>query len=90
MTTVARTRGWFTRASYLLEVQVETYKVQSRIWGKLTNIVLLVQRYKNKGPGDKESRGTKDQGAKGELASREGYLSKALLYTILLVFRAGS
>ena len=29
--TIARTRGRFTRTSYLLKVQVETYKVQSRI-----------------------------------------------------------
>ena len=35
---VARDKGFITRTSYLLKVQIETYKVQSRTLGKIDQL----------------------------------------------------
>ena len=37
---VTGTRSRFTRTSYLLKVQVETYKMQSRTWERLTSCIV--------------------------------------------------
>ena len=48
---VTGTGGRFTRTSYLLEVQIETYKIQSRTLERLTSCITGT-RYKDKGGRD--------------------------------------
>ena len=62
---VTGTRSRFTRTNYLLEVEVETYKVQLRTQERLTSCITgtKIQEQGNRGP-----KGTKSQRVKGELA----------------------
>ena len=59
------TRGRFTRTSYLLKVQVETYKVQSRTLGKVDQLYYWYQGTRTREQGTKGDKGSR---VKGELA----------------------
>ena len=59
--TVARTRSRFISTSYLLEVQIETYKVQLRTSGKVDQLYCWYQSTRMRKYGTKGNKESKSQ-----------------------------
>ena len=62
--TVAGARDRFTRASYLLEVQVETCKIRSRTLGKVDQLCCWYKGTRTKGQGAKSQRSKETKGSR--------------------------